>query len=73
MLKSKISEHTATINEVRTRASEIIKCGALCNRAIIGSTIVAEYTLGRNKYVCTIVNSELRYFELENVYLFELV
>lgn len=73
MLKSKISGHTATINEVVTRASDVVKCGTLCNCVAIGSTIVAEYMLAHNKYVCTIVNSELRYFELENVYLFELV
>lgn len=72
MLKSKISDHTATVNEVVTRASDIVKCGILCNCVCIGSTIVAEYMLAHNKYVCTIVNSELRYFELENVYLFEL-
>ena len=73
MLKSKISDHTATVNEVVTRASDVVNCGILCNSVAIGSTIVAEYMLAHNKYVCTIVNSELRYFELENVYLFELV
>lgn len=73
MLKSKISEHTASVGEIVTRASDIVKCGILCNSAAIGSTIVAEYVLANNKYVCTIINSELRYFELENVYLFELV
>ena len=72
MLKSKISDHTATVNEVLTRASDVVNCGILCNSIAIGSTMVAEYTLGRNKYVCTIINSELRYFELEHVYLFEL-
>lgn len=72
MLKSKISDHTATVNEVLTRASDVVNCGILCNSTAIGSTMVAEYTLWRNKYVCTIINSELRYFELEHVYLFEL-
>ena len=72
MLKSKISDHTATEYEVVTRASDVVNCGILCNSATIGSTLVAEYTLGCNKYVCTIINSELRYFEMEHVYLFEL-
>lgn len=72
MLKSKISEHTATTNEVVKRASDVVNCGILCNSVVIGNTMVAEYTLGCAKYVCTIINSELRYFEMEHVYLFEL-
>lgn len=72
MLKSINSNHTATFREVLLRAWDIITCGEFCDVFVAGETMAMTYMLGDKKYVYTFVNGEFRYFELVNVYLFEL-
>ena len=72
MIKSLISVHKATTEEVLTRANDVINCGVLLETIGSGNSITRLYKLGRNVYTCGYVCSELRYFGLVNTYLFAL-
>lgn len=72
MIKSLISAHKATTEEVLTRANDVINCGVLLGTIGSGNSVTRVYKLGSNVYICGYVCSELRYFGLANTYLFAL-
>ena len=70
LLHSVNSVHTASLEAVITRTGDIIKCGELLTSTFIGSTNIAQYKLGNNVYIITMVNSTLVALELKDVYCF---
>ena len=72
MLKSLISNHTATREEVLSRAQDVISCGTPLFRTTVGHTTITEISLGNNLYVITMVKSEILSLELSGVYCFTL-
>ena len=72
MLKSLISNHTATREEILSRAQDVMSCGTPLFRTTVGLTTITEFSLGYNKYVITMVKSELLSLELPGVYCFTL-
>lgn len=72
MLKSLISSHTATREEVLSRAQDVIACGTPIFRTTVEHTTITEISLGNNMYVITMVKSEIASLELVGVYCFAL-
>lgn len=72
MIKSLISEHKATRDEVLTRHNDVINCGVLLDTIGSGNCVTRVYKLGGNVYTCGYVCGELRYFGLVNTYFFAL-
>ena len=70
VLHSVISNHTAALKEVITRTGDVIKCGELLTSTFIGNTNIAQYKLGNNIYIVTMVSSTLVALELKDVYCF---
>ena len=72
VLHSVNSGHTATLEEVIARTGDVIKCGELLISTFIGSTNIAQYKLGNNIYIVTMVSSTLVSLELKDVYCFRI-
>ena len=72
MLKSLISNHTSTREEVLQRAQDVISCGTPIFGTNVGHTTITEISLGNNLYVITMVKSEIVSLELVGVYCFAL-
>lgn len=70
-MKSIISNHTATKNEILTRMTDVINCGVLVKTDKMGNTRILKYELGgKLTYFITFLHDKVVSFELENVYLF---
>lgn len=72
MLKSLISNHTATREEILSRSQDVISCGTPLFRTTVGHSTIAEFLLGNNTYVITMVKGEVLSLELSGVYCFTL-
>lgn len=72
MIKSLISNHMATREEILSRAQDVISCGTPLFRTTVGYTTITEISLGNNMYIITMVKSEVVSLELSGVYCFTL-
>ena len=70
-MKSIISNHEATKEEILKRVDDVVLCGDLVDFVNNGSVTNAVYVLGDYKYNITFVNGIVLTFELENVYCFK--
>ena len=70
-MKSIISNHEASKEEVLRRVNEVMVCGSVCYFREFGNLIIVSYKLGNNKYIITGINENVLTFELENVYFFK--
>lgn len=72
MVKSLISNHTATREEILSRAQDVISCGTTLFITTVGHTTITEISLGNNMYVITMVKGKVLSLELSGVYCFTL-
>ena len=70
-MKSIISDHTATSEEVLTQLNSVVTCGELTGERKILNTTIKTYCLGNLIYIITIVHGELITFELSGIYCFK--
>ena len=70
-MKSVISNHEGSEEEVLRRVSFVVLHGDLIDVIYAGCLITAVYLLGDNKYNITYLNGSVLTFELENVYCFK--
>ena len=70
-MKSIISNHEVPKEEVLQRIDFVVLHGDLVNFVQVGSSTIAVYVLGDNKYNITFVNGSVLTFELENIYCFK--
>ena len=70
-MRSVISNHVATKEQVLQRINDVLMCGTLLCHVEGGRTEIKECCLGRYKYIITYINGSIVAFELENVYCFK--
>lgn len=70
-MRSVISNHVATKEQVLQRINDVLMCGKLFRHVESGHIEIKEYYLGRYKYIITYINGSIVAFELENVYCFK--
>jgi hypothetical protein len=58
-MKSIISSHTASKNEIITQCLCILNNGKLKSKIKYGLTEIDKYKLGKNEYIMTFVNNDL--------------
>lgn len=70
-MRSVISNHVATKEQVLQRINDVLTCGKLLCHVESGHAEIKECCLGRYKYIITYINGSIVAFELENVYCFK--
>lgn len=70
-MKSIISNHEATKDEVLTRVNYVINCGNLTHKLDIRGVTIERYELGVLAYNVVYVHSVLVSFELCGIYCFK--
>ena len=70
-MKSVISNHEASKEEVLRRINFVVLHGDLNSYVEIGSLRIVTCVLGDNKYNISYLNESVLTFELENVYCFK--
>lgn len=70
-MKSVISNHEATLNEVTTQIENVISVGVQRAKVVVGHTKIQEFRYGRSIYIITSINDSIVSFECENVYCFK--
>ena len=70
-MKSIISNHEASKEEVLQRIDDVALSGDLVDFMNVGVVSIAVYVVGDYKYNITFVNEYVLTFELENVYCFK--
>lgn len=70
-MKSIISSHEATKEEVMTRVNDVINCGTLTSRLEAREVKIERYELGSLVYYVTYVHDVLVTFELAGIYCFK--
>lgn len=71
MMKSIISDHKATREQVETRLNDVINCGTLTRKLDKCGVTIERYMFGSLVYIVTYVHSVLVSFELASVYCFK--
>lgn len=70
-MKSIISNHEATKEQVLTRVDDVINCGTLTNKLEICGLTIERYEFGSSGYYVTYVHDVLVSFELAGIYCFK--
>ena len=70
-MKSIISSHEATKEEVMTRVNDVINCGTLTHKLDIRGVTIERYELGGWAYYVIYILSVLVSFELCGIYCFK--
>lgn len=70
-MKSIISRHKATEEEVLTRVNDVINCGTLTSKLETRGVTIERYEFGSLVYYVTYVYDVLVTFELAGIYCFK--
>ena len=70
-MKSIISRHKATEEEVLTRVNDVINCGTLTSKLESRGVTIERYEFGSLVYYVTYVHDVLVTFELAGIYCFK--
>ena len=70
-MKSVISSHEATKDQVVTRVNDVINCGTLTRKIDHYGVTIERYEFGSLVYIVTYVHSVLVSFELAGIYCFK--
>lgn len=71
MMKSIISEHKATREQIEIRLNDVINCGTLTRKLDNYGVTIERYEFGSLVYIVTYVHSVLVSFELAGIYCFK--
>lgn len=71
MMKSIISEHKATREQIETRLNDVINCGTLTSKVETRGVTIERYEFGSLVYYVTYVHDVLVSFELAGIYCFK--
>lgn len=70
-MKSIISKHETSMEEVCSKVEDVIRVGKQTACIVIGLTKIQVFKFGRLTYIITSINDSIVSFELENVYCFK--
>lgn len=71
MMKSIISEHNTTREQIETRLNDVINCANLTRKLDHYGVTIERYEFGSLVYIVTYVHSVVVSFELVGVYCFK--